>query len=161
MWDGIFYLSVDRRRSPSMSANAPAPYAASARASVGAPQVTPVCEFSPPPFLCSSCLYKCVVCVIKDMHAYEYVLSVNMYDVCDCVGWHLLPLCGSPSIAVSERERTHALSGEILYPSTSFAASAPFVGASSARREPCPCVSSSFFLPVNLINLMDVFAWAY
>jgi len=45
----------------------------------------------------------------------------------------LPPLCGSLSITVGEREHIRALPGEILYPSTSSAASAPsaraFIGA--------------------------------
>ena len=57
--------------------------------------------------------------------------------------WHIPPLRLSSSIAVGERERTRALHGEILYPSTSSAASALSAGTSvrAQQASPAACVS--------------------
>ena len=56
------------------------------------------------------------------MGVFLYLCTFNyvLYNV--CVGWHFPPLRGTPLITVSERERTHALHGDILYPTTSFKA---------------------------------------
>ena len=51
---------------------------------------------------------------------------------------HLSSLCVSLLIAVGERERTRALHGEILYPSTPFAASDPSAGASVGAPQVIP-----------------------
>ena len=61
-------------------------------------------------------------------------VAVNyMYVVCSYVRSHLSSLCRSPLITVGERERTHVLHGEILYPTTPIAApdasARAFVGA--------------------------------
>ena len=51
-------------------------------------------------------------------------MKVSFDDVCVslCMGCHFSPLRGTPLITVGERERTHALHGDILYPTTSSAA---------------------------------------
>jgi len=82
---------------------------------------------------------------------YNYVIGTyyvhGCFNICKCrcmikvyvgVGWHLPPLRGSPSIVVGERERTHALPGEILYPSTFSAASTPSARASVGAPKASP-----------------------
>ena len=51
---------------------------------------------------------------------------------------HLPSLRESPLIAVGERDRTHALHGEILYPSTSSAAPDAFARASVGAPQVAP-----------------------
>ena len=63
---------------------------------------------------------------------------------------HLPSLRESPLIVVGERERTGALHGEILYPSTSSAASSAFARASVSMPQvttSCEFPSPSFSLP--------------
>ena len=62
-----------------------------------------------------------------------------MHNVCfSYVGWRLPSPHVSPLIVVGERERTRALHGEVLYPLTSSAASAPSAGASVGALQVTP-----------------------
>ena len=61
-----------------------------------------------------------------------YMFEIVHIDVCFMmwVGSHFPALRGSPWITVGERERTHALHGEMLYPTTPSAPPDASVGAS-------------------------------
>ena len=65
----------------------------------------------------------------------------------------------SPWITVDERERTHALPGEILYPLTSSAASSPSTGASIGAPQVTPLcefpsITLFFSLYISLVYVI-------
>ena len=67
----------------------------------------------------------------------------------------------SPWITVGERERTRALSGEIFYLSTSFAASAVSAGASVSAPQVTPMCESSLSLFPPLYNFACLLIFKY
>ena len=66
-----------------------------------------------------------------------------------CVGCHFLSLRGTRLITVGEAERTHALHGEILYPTTSSAAPDTSARASIGASQVAPSYVLQWFRPIR------------
>jgi len=83
--------------------------------------------------------------IYKNIYIFIYVLVV--IDVCICLCENHFPaLRGMPLITVGERERTHALHGEVLYPTTPSATPDPSVEVSVGEPQVTP-LSECLLLP--------------
>jgi len=97
-------------------------------------------------FVLILCVFTLIAIMIMSVYVHIYVRVYMMW-----VGCHLPSLRGTPLITLGERERTHALHGELLYPTTSFAAPDASARASVGAPQSLATLCESLFSLLSLI----------